>query len=138
MVCPVVVGWEASIIPALAEETGCSAAAQTVMLENLLALLLGRIASVRQATGRETMRQIRVAQPEIMTIDRRGFWLSWRDEELYVPFALFPWFEHATVAQLCRVEQLGRDCLYWPGLDLELALDRIRHPMAAAAFAVDR
>jgi hypothetical protein len=116
---------------------GCSAAAQQVVQTDLLSLLLGRSASVRQASGREDMRQIRVAWPEIMTIDRRGFWLRWRDEELYVPFALFPWFEHATVAQLCRIEHLGRECLYWPGLDLELALDRIRHPMAAAAFAVD-
>jgi hypothetical protein len=116
---------------------GCSAAAQQVVQTDLLSLLLGRIASVRQASGREDMRQIRVAWPEIMTIDRRGFWLRWRDEELYVPFALFPWFEHATVAQLCRIEHLGRECLYWPGLDLELALDRIRHPMAAAAFAID-
>jgi hypothetical protein len=115
---------------------GCSAAAQQVVQTDLLSLLLGRSASVRQASGREDMRQIRVAWPEIMTIDRRGFWLRWRDEELYVPFALFPWFEHATVAQLCRIEHLGRECLYWPGLDLELALDRIRHPMAAAAFAV--
>jgi hypothetical protein len=115
---------------------GCSAAAQQVVQSELLSLLLGRSASVRQASGREDMRQIWVAWPEIMTIDRRGFWLRWRDEELYVPFVLFPWFEHATVAQLCRIEHLGRECLYWPGLDLELTLDRIRHPMAAAAFAV--
>ena len=78
------------------------------------------------------MMNIRVARPEITSIDRRGFWLRWREEELYVPFALFPWFEHATVAQLCRIDHLGGECLYWPGLDLELALDRIRHPMAAA------
>ncbi|WP_075793361.1 DUF2442 domain-containing protein [Massilia putida] len=83
------------------------------------------------------MMDIRVARPEITSIDRRGFWLRWRDEELYVPFALFPWFEHATVAQLCRIEHPGGECLYWPGLDLELALDRIRHPMAAAQFALD-
>ncbi|MFS2023009.1 DUF2442 domain-containing protein [Massilia sp. GER05] len=83
------------------------------------------------------MMNIRVARPEITTIDRRGFWLRWRDEELYVPFALFPWFEHATVAQLCHIQPLGGECLYWPGLDLELALDRIRHPMAAAQFALD-
>ena len=83
------------------------------------------------------MTDIRVARPEITSINRRGFWLRWRNEELYLPFALFPWFEHATVAQLCHIEHLGRECLYWPGLDLELALDRIRHPMAAAQFALD-
>lgn len=78
------------------------------------------------------MAKIRVAQTEIISIHRHGFWLRCRDEELYLPFAMFPWFEHATVAQLCRVEALGTSCLYWPGLDVELALDRIRQPVMAA------
>ena len=72
---------------------------------------------------------------EVVSIDQRGFWLRWRSEDLYLPFALFPWFEHATVAQLCRVECMGGASLYWPALDVELALDRIRHPMAAAQLA---
>lgn len=81
------------------------------------------------------MGTIRIARPDITSIDRRGFWLRWRDEELYLPFALFPWFEHATVAQLCRVEMLGDSCLYWPALDLELGMDSIRSPMRAAQLA---
>jgi len=78
------------------------------------------------------MTKIRVAQTDIISINRHGFWLRWRDEELYLPFAMFPWFEHATVAQLCRIESIGESCLYWPGLDLELALDAIRQPVLAA------
>ena len=77
------------------------------------------------------MADICVAQVGVTSIDRRGFWLRCRDEELYVPFALFPWFEHATVAQLCRVECVGDACLYWPGLDLELSVDSIRLSMTA-------
>jgi hypothetical protein len=77
------------------------------------------------------MTDICLARADIISIDRQGFWLRSRGEELYLPFALFPWFEHATVAQLCHIECIGESCLYWPGLDLELALDRIRNPMAA-------
>lgn len=77
--------------------------------------------------------EIRVVRAEITTIDRHGFWLRCRDEELYLPFSLFPWFEHATVAQLCRVECFGDTCLYWPLLDLELGLESIRHPIAGQA-----
>ena len=84
------------------------------------------------------MKQIQWEQVEITSLNRRGFWLRRQDEELYLPFALFPWFEHATVAQLCRVECIGEVCLYWPGLDLELALDRIRQPMAAAHLSGNR
>ena len=75
--------------------------------------------------------EIRVGRAEITSIDPQGFWLRCHREELYLPFALFPWFEHATVAQLCRVECFGDTYLYWPGLDLELGLATIRHAMAA-------
>jgi hypothetical protein len=71
----------------------------------------------------------------VTSIDRRGFWLRCHNEDLYLPFALFPWFEHATVAQLCRVDYPGGGWLYWPLLDLELALDRIRMPMAGPHLA---
>jgi len=75
--------------------------------------------------------EIRVARAEITSIDPQGFWLRCHREELYLPFVLFPWFEHATVAQLCQVECFGDTCLYWPGLDLELGTDTIRHAMTA-------
>ena len=83
------------------------------------------------------MRQIQWEQVEITSLNRHGFWLRRQDEELYLPFALFPWFEHATVAQLCRVECIGEACLVWPGLDLELPLDSIRNPMAVAQLGAD-
>jgi hypothetical protein len=68
---------------------------------------------------------------EVTSIDRRGFWLQYRDEELYLPFVEFPWFEHATVAQICQVECASSSRLYWPALDIDLPLDAIRNPMAA-------
>jgi hypothetical protein len=80
--------------------------------------------------GKKMKNEIRVARLEITSIDSQGFWLCFHREELYLPFALFPWFEHATVAQLCRVQCFGDTCLYWPGLDLELGIDGIRHAMA--------
>jgi hypothetical protein len=44
---------------------------------------------------------------------------------------MYPWFEHATVAQLCRVECFGDTCLVWPGLDFELSVESIRLAMSA-------
>jgi hypothetical protein len=77
--------------------------------------------------------EIRVGRAEITSIDGQGFWLRCRNEELYLPFSLFPWFEHATVAQLCRVECFGDTWLYWPSMDLELGIESIRNPMASQA-----
>jgi hypothetical protein len=82
--------------------------------------------------GRKTMKnEIRVSRADITSIDSQGFWLHCNREELYLPFAMYPWFEHATVAQLCRVECFGDTCLYWPRLDLELSVDTIRLSMSA-------
>jgi hypothetical protein len=81
------------------------------------------------------MKEISLTRADIVSIDPQGFWLRCRGEELYLPFALFPWFEHATVAQLCRIQCIGESCLYWPGLDLELALGSIRNPMKLAQLA---
>ena len=67
---------------------------------------------------------------EVTSINRNGFWVQCRDEELYLSFVEFPWFEHATVAQICRVQCATANRLYWPDLDLDLPLDAIRFPMA--------
>jgi hypothetical protein len=109
-------------IPGFRLQIGSSAAAQMPALPILLPLLFGR----------KTMKnEIRVSRAEITSIDSQGFWLRCRREELYLPFSMYPWFEHATVAQLCRVECFGDTCLYWPGLDLELSVEGIRLSMSA-------
>jgi hypothetical protein len=68
---------------------------------------------------------------EVTTVNRHGFWLQVRDEELYLPFVEFPWFEHATIAQVCRVECPGGGRVYWPALGLDLTLQEIRNPMVS-------
>jgi hypothetical protein len=69
---------------------------------------------------------------EVTSINRRGFWLQYRDEELYLPFVEFPWFEHATIAQICKVECLSGARVYWPALDVDLSIEQIRNPMVAS------
>ena len=68
--------------------------------------------------------------PEVTNISRHGFWLLLGDEELLLPFEQFPWFRSATVEQITHVEQPSPDHLYWPSLDVDLAVASIRHPEA--------
>ncbi|MFL6673316.1 MAG: DUF2442 domain-containing protein [Massilia sp.] len=77
------------------------------------------------------MAAISFSYAEVTSISRRGFWLQFGGEELYLPFVEFPRFEHATVAQICRVECPSAATLYWPALELDLTLENIRNPMAA-------
>jgi hypothetical protein len=74
---------------------------------------------------------------EVSSIDRRGFWLRFGDEELYLPFVEFPWFEHATVAQICRVECVSANYLYWPALDRHFSLEALRNPAACARHGLN-
>lgn len=76
------------------------------------------------------MSAICFSHAEVTTIHQHGFWLQCGDEELYLPFVEFPLFEHATVAQICRIQCVSSKRLYWPALDLDLSLEAIRNPMA--------
>ena len=65
---------------------------------------------------------------EVMSISKHGFWLLLADEELFVPFKEFPWFKGATVSEILDVEWPQPHHLHWPHLDVDLAVDSIRHP----------
>ena len=65
---------------------------------------------------------------EVSNVSRNGFWLLLGDEELFVPFAAFPWFRDATIEQICDVNWPSPHHLYWPRLDVDLAVESIREP----------
>lgn len=65
---------------------------------------------------------------EVVHITPHGFWLSVHGEELFAPFAEFPWFKAATVEQICAVELPSPQHLYWPTLDVDLSVESIRSP----------
>ncbi len=65
---------------------------------------------------------------EVTNISRHGFWLLVADEELFIPFKEFPWFKDASVSEILKVEWPQPDHLYWPDLDVDVAVESIRHP----------
>ena len=65
---------------------------------------------------------------EVTNISKHGFWLLVADEELFVPFKEFPWFKDASVAEVLNVERPHPHHLYWPDLDVDLAVESIKHP----------
>ena len=67
---------------------------------------------------------------EVTHVSRHGVWLLLDNEELLVPFAQFPWFKQATIEQLSTVEWPSSNHLYWPQLDVDLAVESIRDPSA--------
>jgi len=65
---------------------------------------------------------------EVTNISRHGFWLLLKDEELFLPFSNFPSFQDAAVRKILNVDLLSPNHLYWPELDVDLAVESIRHP----------
>ena len=65
---------------------------------------------------------------EVTNVSTHGFWLMLGTEELFVPFSQFPWFKDAPIAKLMNVELPQPHHLYWPDLDVDLAVESIRHP----------
>jgi hypothetical protein len=65
---------------------------------------------------------------EVTNISKHGFWLLLGNEELFVPFAEFPWFKDAAVSKLTNVELPQPHHLHWPELDIDIAVDSLRHP----------
>ncbi|MEK7836672.1 MAG: DUF2442 domain-containing protein [candidate division NC10 bacterium] len=55
-------------------------------------------------------------------------WVLLGERELFLSFEMFPWFWDAPVAKLLRLELPSPGHLYWPDLDIDLAVESIEHP----------
>jgi Protein of unknown function (DUF2442) len=66
--------------------------------------------------------------PEVTNISQHGLWLLLGSEELFLSFEQFPWFQSASIGKVLHVEQPSSQHLYWPELDIDLAVESIRHP----------
>src|ERR1700682_23878 len=65
---------------------------------------------------------------EVTNVSRHGFWLFVGERELFVPFNQFPWFREASVREITNVQLPTRHHLYWPDLDIDLAVESIEEP----------
>ena len=65
---------------------------------------------------------------EVTNVSKHGLWLLLGDEELFMPFDEFPWFRDAPIGKVLNVERPKAHPLYWPDLDVDLAVESIRHP----------
>ena len=62
---------------------------------------------------------------EVTRITQQGVWLAIGDRTLLLPFTQFPWFRHAPLDAVFRVELPEPGRLHWPDLDVDLDLDSL-------------
>jgi Protein of unknown function (DUF2442) len=65
---------------------------------------------------------------EVANVSPSGFWLLVGQTEHFLAFNQFPWFRDATIAQLVNVELPSPHHLYWPELDVDLAVESLTDP----------
>jgi len=65
---------------------------------------------------------------EVTNITAHGFWLLVDDREYFVPFADYPVFLKATVAQIYAVRRNGPLQFHWPDLDADVELEALEQP----------
>jgi len=65
---------------------------------------------------------------EVTQIDRQGIWLLFGERERFLSFEDFPWFRSASVSAIHNVELVNPRHLYWPDLDIDLAVESVEHP----------
>ncbi len=65
---------------------------------------------------------------EVTNVSLHGFWLFLDDRELFVAFEQFPWFREVSIRELVNVQHPHPHHLYWPDLDVDLAVESIEDP----------
>lgn len=70
----------------------------------------------------------RTSVAEVTTVTPQGFSLRVGGREFFVSFQDFPWFRDASIAQITAVELPSPHHLYWPQLDVDLAVESLAHP----------
>ena len=67
---------------------------------------------------------------EIQHISPHGIWIFINQEELFMPFSLFPWFLNATIGQIYNFQVFHETHIHWPELDIDIDVNSIKNPTA--------
>ena len=73
-------------------------------------------------------RGMNTSELEVTQITKEGVWLLLKGRELCLTFEHFPWFKDAAVAAIMNVQLTQPDHLYWPDLDVDIAVESIEYP----------
>jgi hypothetical protein len=79
-----------------------------------------------------------ISSVEVTNVSPTGFWLLLEGRELFLSFKHFPWFRKAQIDQLCQVEAPSPHHLYWPKLDIDIAVESIHRPSRYPLKSKDR
>lgn len=65
---------------------------------------------------------------EVTNISCHGIWIIINDQEVFLSYKHFPWFQETSIKKILNVEMPSEHHLYWPELDVDLDIDSILYP----------
>lgn len=65
---------------------------------------------------------------EVTNVSQYDLWLLIREQEVFLPFEKFPWFQDAPIGKVVHVELPSEEHLYWPELDVDLEMECVLYP----------
>ena len=71
-----------------------------------------------------------ISVAEVQNISQHGIWILVDQEEFFLDFSNYPWFQDATINQIYDVQYFHQKHLHWPALDVDLEVDSLRYPAA--------
>jgi hypothetical protein len=69
-----------------------------------------------------------ISKVEVTHISTHGIWILTEDEELFLSYEDFPWFQDASVRQILNIQEPVTNHFYWPDLDVDLSKEIIKNP----------
>jgi hypothetical protein len=78
--------------------------------------------------ARSSARGKRTSAVEILNISSIGVWILVEGKEYLAAYDDFPWFKEAKIGEILAVEMPHSGHLYWPALDIDLAVDSLESP----------
>jgi Domain of unknown function (DUF6429)/Protein of unknown function (DUF2442) len=64
---------------------------------------------------------------EVTNVSTHGLWLLINEQEVFLSYDKFPWFQDAPIGKVVHVELPTAEHLYWPELDVDLEVESILH-----------
>jgi len=68
------------------------------------------------------------SEAEIQNVSEFGIWMLIQGHEYFLSFEQFPWFQESSIQEIYNFEFLHGRHLYWPKLDIDLALESLKSP----------
>ena len=68
-----------------------------------------------------------ISKVNVLNISPFGIWILVKNKEYFLPYRDFPWFKDKTLAQIQNVQLHHAHHLYWPEIDVDLAVESLNN-----------